>query len=70
MTEDALIKRINRKLAPDGQQLRKARGQRAVLDVGEFYMHDRQRNIILQTNVDPEAYARELGVLASEVVAS
>jgi hypothetical protein len=59
----ALIKRINRKLAPKYEQLRKTRGLRYVSSLGEYYMHDCYRNVIIGTSVDPETVGRKLGVL-------
>lgn len=58
-----LVKRINRTLAVETQILRKTRGQRARLDLGDYYIHDRSRNLALDTYVDPESLGRELGVL-------
>jgi hypothetical protein len=65
MTEDELIKRINRRLAKDGERLCKARGQQMVHDVGEYYVID-EGNLVLANHVVLEEYARALGVLASE----
>ncbi|HUF67906.1 MAG TPA: hypothetical protein VMM79_04580 [Longimicrobiales bacterium] len=62
VTMDALIKRINRKLAPEYQAVRKSR-ERAKLDLGEYYILDTYRNFIVDTNIDPEDYARELRVM-------
>ncbi len=58
----AVIQRINRQLAPD-QVLRATRGDRARLDLGDYWVHETSRNLTLQTRVDPEDFARELGVL-------
>ena len=63
----ALTGRINRTLAADGKALRKLRhGERArgFKPVGHYYVVDMRTSGIVQTHVDLEAFARELGVLA------
>jgi hypothetical protein len=60
---NALVKRINRCLAGDDEQLHKARGQRTRLELGEYYVVNFKRNFVVAQNVDPETLARELGVL-------
>jgi hypothetical protein len=59
----AVIQRINRRLAADDEVLKVARGARAQLDLGDFYILNTRGNWIDHKNVDPEALARELGVL-------
>jgi hypothetical protein len=61
VTAEVLVKRINRRLRPDGQMLRRAR--RWTVDTGAFYLIDADRNFFLQGHVDVAALARELGVL-------
>lgn len=63
ITETALVKRINRKLAPDFEKLRKSRGAREQMGMGEYYVHDCKRNSVMATYVDPVRLGRELGVL-------
>lgn len=63
VTPRAAIQRINRVLAKDLQVLKVTRGQRAILDLGYYYVLDQRRNIALETNVSIESMARELGVL-------
>jgi hypothetical protein len=63
VTMRALIQRINRKIAADGEVLKTARGDRARLDLGAYYVIDVNRNFIASKHVDPEAWGRELGVL-------
>jgi hypothetical protein len=65
ISEAALIARINRNLAHDDQRLCRTRDDhvQARIDHGEYWVHDRGRNLALQTNVDPLTFARELGVL-------
>lgn len=58
----ALIQRINRKLGAD-EKLRKSRSRAAKSDVGDFYIIDINRNVLMSTHVDPEELGRELGVL-------
>jgi hypothetical protein len=63
LTEKAIIARVNRKLKPDLEMLRKTRGRMMQSNFGEFHVIDLRRNCILDTHVDPETYARELGVM-------
>lgn len=63
VSQSALIKRINRKLAPDDEILRTAR--RYTSDCGWYYIHDVRGNFVTSTHVDPETLGRELGVLRS-----
>lgn len=58
----ALIKRINRRLARDGQRLRTTRGIQMLLDVGEHYVIDLSRNCVVDKYVDVEQLAHQLGV--------
>jgi hypothetical protein len=60
----AIIQRINRKLAVDDEVLKTTRGERAKFDLGSHFILDWRRNFIVAKYVDPEAYAREIGVLA------
>jgi hypothetical protein len=64
VTEAALIKRINRKLAAHGERVRKTRGERGRIDRGDFYVIDIDRNIDMLWHVDIEVLARKLGVLS------
>jgi hypothetical protein len=63
VTEKAIVARINRNRKPDLEMLRKSRGRMMESNFGEFYVIDLRRNCILDTHVDPETYARELGVM-------
>lgn len=63
VTLSALIKRINRKLRPEHQSLRKSRGQKMINSVGDYYVLDINRNAVIDQYVDPEQYGRELKVL-------
>ena len=57
----ALIARINRKLKDEGEVLKAARSERVASSVGLFFIV--RRNAITTQHVDPEALARELGIL-------
>jgi hypothetical protein len=59
----ALIARINRKLRDDGEVLKAARSERVASSVGLFFVV--RRNAITTQHVDPEALARNLGVLSA-----
>jgi hypothetical protein len=63
VSESGLIQRINRKLSKEQQCLKKTRGQRALLDLGDFYILDWQGNFIREHHVDVELLGRELEVL-------
>jgi hypothetical protein len=56
----AVIQRINRKLAAKGQILMATR--RWKLDYGDYYILDLSGNV-MDANIDPEELARKLGVL-------
>ena len=70
VSERALLKRINRKLAHDHEVVRKTRGfynQGAGPyfdhNLGEYYSVDWYSNVIIATHIDIEAFGREVGVL-------
>jgi ribosomal 30S subunit maturation factor RimM len=63
----ALIQRINRALQYQGQKglkLKVRRGDKWQSTIGEYYVVDIERNIIVNTNADLEELGRELKVLA------
>jgi hypothetical protein len=69
VTMRAVMQRLNRKLAKDGEKMVKARGKRAIVDLGEFYVL-RDSYVggsslisVAHKNVDFESWARESGVL-------
>ena len=73
VSESALLRRINRKLAHDDRKVRKARGfydgnigPYFNTDTGEFYMINVSRNFIICGGLDLETEARELGVMAKD----
>jgi len=63
VTRRALIQRVNRALAKDGEQLKATKGTQAQLDLGDFYVIDISGNSVSRKDVDLEKLARELGVL-------
>lgn len=62
VTERALLQRLNRKLAADGQAVRSARGE-AAKHMGRFFTLDWRQTAVTGTNVDIEELGRELEVL-------
>lgn len=64
VTERALIGRINRRLAHDGEKLCKTRPHEPA-DWGDFHTIDCNRNAIIGTNHNLEEFARELNVMAA-----
>lgn len=63
VTQDAIIKRINRKLAHEGERLVTLRGERGVHDLGRHYIVDTHQNGIVATHVDIVDLAREMKVI-------
>ena len=63
VTEGALIKRINRKLAKDGERLRRSRSARMFSSVGDVYRLNVNRNFVVDHHVDVETLARDLGCM-------
>jgi len=67
VTMRALIQRINRKLARSEpgwcEQIKKSRSARSIEHLGEYYVFDTTRGMITDREIDPEDWARKLGVL-------
>jgi hypothetical protein len=63
VTFNALKLRLNRHLAKEDCTLRVARGPRMIQDVGEYYIVNLSHNAIWDKHIDPEEYARDVGVL-------
>jgi hypothetical protein len=65
VTMRALIARINRKLTGDDMQLKKTKGVRARIDLGDYYVLNTRYNAIMYhyKDCDPEELGRELGVI-------
>ncbi len=69
VTQSAVVRRINRKLAPKYERLCTSRAA-VVNELGAHHLIDSWNNSVIATDVDVEEYARELGVLhESEEVA-
>jgi hypothetical protein len=60
VSERAAVQRINRKLKPREQMLKKGRGRYR----GQYYVIDFNRNLLVHENVGIPALADDLGVLA------
>jgi hypothetical protein len=69
ITEKALVSRINRKLAHDGEYLRKNRSLRWQTDLGDWYVVN-DRNCLVAAHVDVVKLGQELGVLREFEVVS
>lgn len=63
VTVRAVVQRINRKLAPEGEVLKTPRSTRLRQEVGDFYVLDVNHNWVTAKDVDPEELGRELEVL-------
>lgn len=64
VTMRALIQRINRKLRSDYKQLCVSRGWRLKSNLGDYYILDTYRNVVVDHHTDPKALGKELGALA------
>lgn len=71
VSERSLIGRLNRALAREDEVVivRKTRGDRWRGELGDFYAVD-TRNVITNRHVNPERWARDLGVLREDEVVS
>jgi hypothetical protein len=63
ITERALLRRINRRLAANHETLKSPRGEAARRELGYYYRLDLANNTIKAANVDLGELGRELGVL-------
>ena len=64
VSERALIARINRKLSASGwERLRTSRGAQMEQNVGRHYILDLSHDVVIQTHVNIENLARELGTM-------
>ena len=63
ITERALMQRIQRKLKHQDELLRKNASLRWQTDLGDFYIVDANRNILLSAHHNLEQLGRELGAL-------
>lgn len=65
VSERALFARVNRKLAKEGQMLRRCKeSSRAFSELGHLYIVDTHTNTIIALNCDLESLAREVGAIA------
>ena len=66
---DALIKRINVKLAQKGQQLKRPSSQSGRSNLGDYYVLNLRDNFVVARYVKPQTLGRQLGLLAqSDIV--
>jgi hypothetical protein len=63
ITARALVQRLNRKLAEQDQVLKKSRGARTQLDLGDYYVIDFRRNFVVDDHCDLAELGREFEVL-------
>lgn len=63
VSERAIVARLRRALAKDGETLRKSRTPRTVSDLGDYFTVGRGNNTVVRRGIDVETLARELGVL-------
>ena len=63
ITTRALVQRINRALAEDDEVLKAPRGEKALQELGQYYVLDFNRNAVTRKDVDIEELGRSLGVL-------
>ena len=63
VSERALMARVNRSLADSQEMVKKARGEYARRELGEFYLLDFFHNRIKRQGLDLEDFAREIKVL-------
>ena len=69
ITMDALVKRINLRLAHKGQQLKRPRGQSGRSNLGDYYVLNLRDNFVVARYVKPATLGRQLGLLGqSETV--
>ena len=61
--EKALIQRINRRLAHDGEKLRKTRNPRHFMDLGRYYVVVVPSGYHAASHINLEQYGRETGAL-------
>jgi hypothetical protein len=63
VTERALLQRINRALAKNHEVLRRTRGEKWRPELGDFYVLDLNRNVIVSKHAEPLTLAKRLDVL-------
>jgi hypothetical protein len=68
VTARALVQRLNRSLVHEGAHgwlLKKTKGMRALVDLGDYYVIDIDRNMVVDKFVDLEVLGRKRKVLAA-----
>lgn len=63
VSKNALLKRINRRLASDYEAVKVTRGERLRREVGDHHRFDCGLGAVVEYDVNLEATARALGVL-------
>lgn len=63
VTKRAIVQRIRRSLAKEGNMLRTSRSEGVRQDLGEYYVVDTFRNRVIERDVDLERLARDIGAL-------
>jgi hypothetical protein len=59
----AVVQRVNRKLASQGQRMVAARSERVRQELGSYYVIDLNSNTVVWKRFDLAAYAQKLGAL-------
>lgn len=59
----ALLQRINRTLAKDGQVLKKSRSEKMICSVGEYFIVDLKSSCIICQNENPIDLGKKIGAL-------
>ena len=62
VSERALVARLQRALAKEGERLQKTRTQRARLELGEYFTVG-ESNVVARRGFEIEGFARKMGVL-------
>jgi len=61
----ALIRRINRRLVPQDQQLWTNRSRQWHSSLGDYYVTDINHNVLVETHIDLEELGRRVGALSA-----
>lgn len=63
VSKRALFQRVNRTLKKQGKAIKTTRADRWREDLGDHYIIDMSRNVIVAGHIDLEEYGREIGAL-------
>lgn len=63
ISKHALIQRINRRLAKDGEVLKAGLGEKVISDLGNYFIVDTSHNAIVSHDVEIEELGRKIKVL-------